>query len=362
MAHTLLSRRHFAALAAASASLGFGSGGCAAPDPLAFVNPEFQGALKGLLPYLMRASPQSLADRRKGIYRRPLAPPPAPQPETRLIPGPKGAPDVRVYVLGTTPGQDKPAVLHIHGGGFISGSAADTLRDNQDLAQAQDCVVISVDYRLAPETPFPGSLEDNYAALRWLYANADMLGVDRTRIAVKGESAGGGHAAMLAIAARDRGEVPLVLQVLIYPMLDDRTGSVRQPPPQIGQFIWTAADNRLGWSALLGRPAGSVAPPSGAVPARLTNLAGLPSAFIGVGSIDLFLEEDIDYARRLALAGVASELMVVPGGFHGFDLFSPGASLTQQFNRSWREALRRAFARPPAPSAAIGSKVVGALP
>ncbi len=348
MTRTLLSRRRFAALAASLASLGARSY-AAAPDPLAFVNPEFRGALKTLLPYLKRASPQSLAERRKMNYRRPLAPPPAPQPETRLIRGPKDAPDVRIYILGAAPGQSKPAVLHIHGGGFITGSATDNLRDNQDLVRTQDCVVVSVDYRLAPETPFPGALEDNYAALRWLYANAEALGVDRARIAVKGESAGGGHAAMLAIAARDRGEIPLALQVLIYPMLDDRTGSTRQLPPHIGAYGWTAADNREGWSALLGRPVGRGAPPAGAVPARVEALAGLPPTFIGVGSIDLFVDEDIDYARRLTQAGVSTELFVVPGGFHGFDLMVPGASLTREFTRAWQEALKRAFASVAAP-------------
>src|SRR4029077_17645569 len=145
----------------------------------------------------------------------------------------------------------------------------------QRTAQSCNCVVVSVEYRLAPETPFPGALEDNYTALRWLYANAETLGVDRNRIAIGGESAGGGHAAALAIAARDRKEVPVIFQLLIYPMLDDRTGSSRPVPPHIGEFIWTAQSNVFGWSSLLGVPAGSAKVPAGAVPARVEDLSGL---------------------------------------------------------------------------------------
>lgn len=201
------------------------------------------------------------------------------------------------------------------------------------------------DYRLAPETRFPGSLEDNYAALCWLYKNAKELGVDPQRIALKGESAGGGHAAALAIAARDRGEVPLCLQVLIYPMLDDRVGSVRRLPSHLGQFIWTEEANRFGWSSLLGMPAGSSNLPPNSVPARVASVSGLPPAFIGVGSIDLFCLEDTEYASRLISAGVSTELHIVPGGYHGFDIVAPIASLSVHFNQAWNMALKRAFAR-----------------
>jgi acetyl esterase/lipase len=265
-----------------------------------------------------------------------------------MIPGPKGAPEVPLYITGVTAGPSKPAVLHIHGGGFIAGSAADSRRDIQELAANHDCVAIAVDYRLAPETPFPGSLEDNYTALLWMYNNAAELGIDRNRIAIKGESAGGTHAAALAIAARDRGEVPICLQVLLYPSLDDRTGSTVPVPPYIGHYIWTAAANRFAWTSLLGRPAGSIAgstqPPAGSVPARVENLGGLPPAWIGVGSIDLFANEDVEFGRRLLQAGVSTELHLVPGGYHGFDLFVPQAPLSVAFTEGWNLALGRAFA------------------
>ncbi len=216
----------------------------------------------------------------------------------------------------------------------------------KQLSAELNCLVVSVDYRLAPETPFPGSLEDNYAALAWLHANAKDLNVDRSRIAVMGESAGGGHAAALAIAARDRGACALACQVLIYPMLDDRTGSsaAHMPAsPAVGAFIWTAASNVLGWSSLLGMPAGSASPPHGSVPSRVADLRGLPPAWIGVGTLDLFHDEDVAYAARLKAAGVATTLELVPGAYHGFDILAKQAPLAKAFAASWLRALRTAF-------------------
>jgi acetyl esterase/lipase len=251
-----------------------------------------------------------------------------------------------VYVINAAASEvARPAILHIHGGGYVLGSAVEGIPMLQRVAREHDCVIVTVDYRLAPETRFPGSLEDNYAALKWLHASAKSLGVDPTRIAVMGESAGGGHAAMLAIAARDRGEVPIAFQVLIYPMLDDRTGSTRHVPAHIGAYMWTPLSNQFGWSSLLGVPAGSKTVPAGAVPARVENLAGLPPAFIGVGAIDLFVEEDVDYARRLINAGVPTELCVVPGAYHGFDFLAPEASGSKAFRAAWNAALAKAFAR-----------------
>ena len=232
--------------------------------------------------------------------------------------------------------------MHVHGGGFVLGDAKTSLSHLQEIAAALDCVIVTVDYRLAPETRFPGSLEDNYAGLRWLYANAASLSADRSRIAVMGESAGGGHAAMLAIAARDRGEIPLIYQALIYPMLDDRTGSIRRKPPYQGMIIWNEQRNRFGWSSLLGVPAGSRRVPYGSVPARIENLRGLPPAFIGVGSIDLFVDEDIEYAQRLVDAGIPVTLNVVPGAFHGFDAF-PGTSIAVRFKSELIASLKAAL-------------------
>lgn len=291
---------------------------------------------------------QTLAQNRKRMMAYTGAPLAVPGWAQEMLPGRNGQPPVRVYAINAgqkaRDGQERPrpAIVHMHGGGYVLGEAKISLRSMQEMAAALDCVVVTVDYRLAPETRFPGALEDNYTALKWVYDHAAILGVDRSRIAVMGESAGGGHAAMLAIAARDRGEVPLCYQALVYPMLDDRTGSVNRKPPYMGALVWNEAKNRYGWSALLGQPAGSAKVPPGSVPARVANLKGLPPAFIGVGSIDLFVDEDVDYARRLLDAGVACELVVVPGGFHGFD-FAQGAPVVKRYREHFMGALRQAL-------------------
>lgn len=256
-------------------------------------------------------------------------------------------PGVVVQVVNSAPGEGKPAILHTHGGGYILGSAKSELRFLQETAKVLECTIVSVEYRLAPETRFAGSVADNYAGLLWLYRNAAELGVDRDRIAVMGESAGGGHAALLAIAARDRGEVPLVLQALIYPMLDDRTGSSRQVPAHIGAIGWDAPANRFGWRSFLGAEPGGADVPAAGVPARLERLDDLAPAFVAVGGVDLFVGEDIDYARRLTEAGVATELLVVPGAFHGFDRVAPDTRLARAFTAAKHEALRRAFGMEP---------------
>jgi acetyl esterase/lipase len=200
--------------------------------------------------------------------------------ERRLIPVGKLHPDVAIYIINAKPGTSRPAILHTHGGGFVTGSAEQSVRQLQELCTKLDCVAVSVEYRLAPETTFAGSIEDNHAGLKWLHRNAAEIGADPARIAVMGESAGGGHAALLAITARDRGEVPLCFQCLIYPMLDDRTGTTRPVKPWVGRLVWTVAKNRFGWECFLGTPAGLARAPRGAVPARVENLVGLPPASI----------------------------------------------------------------------------------
>ncbi|MCE7796882.1 alpha/beta hydrolase [Sphingobium sufflavum] len=265
-----------------------------------------------------------------------------------LIPGWEGAPDVRLllFVPPAATAAPRPAFLHIHGGGFVLGSAEMSDQSGRATALEQDCIVASVDYRLAPETRWPGPVDDCYAALRWLHEQAEALGIDPSRIAVGGESAGGGHAAALAILARDRGDYPICLQLLDQPMLDDRTGSGSDPHPYTGEFIWTAERNRYGWGALLGMEPGGDDVPAAAVPARTADLSGLPPACITVGALDLFVEEDIDYARRLLRAGVPTELHIMPGGYHGFGAAGPDAPQVAEVMRQRSAALARAFARP----------------
>lgn len=262
---------------------------------------------------------------------------------TRRISGTAGAPDVTLYIVNAKPGTARPAILHTHGGGFVMGAARYDIRNLQEVAMDLDCVIVSVDYRLAPETHYVGSIEDNYAGLKWVYTHAAEIGVDPRRIALMGESAGGGHAALLAIVARDRGEVPILFQCLIYPMLDDRTGSTRRVPDHIGTLVWNTEANRYGWGSFLRQQPGTRSVPSGAVPARTPDLRGLPATFIGVGSIDLFVQEDIDYARRLIESGTRTELLVVPGAFHGFDGIAPETQIARRFTTAKLQALRRAF-------------------
>ncbi len=349
-------RREFLKIGGATAlasSLGGGAGGiarAAAPaaagvDPLTLVDPELRPAAlamrasAGQFPPL---SAQTLAAIRTRIGAMTTPPLDGIGWTERLIAGARGAPDVKIYVINARSGTARPGIVYMHGGGFVFGDAGSPVHDLQILSAALDCCIVSVDYRLAPETTYAGSVEDNYAALLWTAKHAAELGIDPRRIAVMGESAGGGHAALLAIAARDRGEVPVLFQMLIYPMLDDRTGSSRPLPQFIGTFVWTADANRFGWRSFLGREPGGRDVPAAAVPARNPDLRGLPPAFIGVGTLDLFVDEDMEYARRLIEAAVPAELQVVPGVYHGFD-HNLTASVSQRFNLAKLDALRRAF-------------------
>lgn len=223
-----------------------------------------------------------------------------------------------------------PALLWIHGGGYVIGHPAQDDEFCRRYARRLGATVAAVNYRLAPENPYPASLEDCYTALKWLAA---LPGVDRSRVAIGGGSAGGGLAAALALLARDRGEIPLAAQLLVYPMLDDRT--IADKP---GVRLWNGSSNRFGWRAYLGN-----ADPDIAVPARRTDLSGLPPAWIGVGTLDLFHDEDLAYAERLRAAGVPCEVEVVEGAFHGFDAVAQKAPVSQRFFDSQCAWLQRAL-------------------
>ena len=178
--------------------------------------------------------------------------------------------------------------------------------------------------------------------LKWLYTHASEFGVDTTRLAISGASAGGALTAGLGLLARDRGEVPLVLQLLLYPMLDDRTATSTHPHPYTGEFVWTADSNRFGWSAFLVQKMGGPEVLPYAAAARADHLEGLPPSFIAVGSLDLLVDEDLEYAHRLIQAGVLTDLHIYPGAFHGFDV-AVDAKVTQAFIRDQSNALKRAF-------------------
>jgi acetyl esterase/lipase len=225
------------------------------------------------------------------------------------------------------------ALLWIHGGGYVIGSAAQDDLLCRRFVKELGITVAAVDYRLAPEHPYPAPLEDCYAALQWL---AGLPAVDGNRIAIGGASAGGGLAAALALWARDHDGVKPVFQVLVYPMIDDRSVGLHLDDP--GHRLWNATSNRFGWTSYLGG-----ADPEVAVPARRADLAGLPPAWLGVGTLDLFHDEDLDYAERLRAAGVPCEVHVVPGAFHGFDGIAPKADITEAFFHSQCDSLRQSF-------------------
>lgn len=261
--------------------------------------------------------------------------------EAASIPGLGGAPPI--HALTYRPEQEQgtlAAILHIHGGGFIAGSAESYDQINRWFAGVLKCVVVSVDYRLSPATPFPGALEDCYAAIQWLRQNATSLGIDPSRVAVKGESAGGGLAAALAIMMRDRGDPPVAFQCLTYPMLDDR--SPVEPNPYVGEFIWTPENNKSAWQAYLGREPGQSGVSNYAAAARTEDFSGLPPTFMAVGTLDLFLEEDLDFARRLLRAAVPVELHVYAGAYHGFQ-FAGDVEPVRQYFQDCKSALSRAL-------------------
>ncbi len=263
--------------------------------------------------------------------------------EDRTIPGPKDSPDVtvRIYRPEKQVGQ-LPALLWIHGGGYMLGDIDQEDFTAKQFALAGDCVVVSVEYRLAPENPYPAPLEDCYAALKWLSAHAEELGVNQSRMAIGGASAGGGLAAGLAILARDRAEVKALFQLLVYPMIND-CNVIPASKTLPDTIFWTRENNLIGWRSYLGCEPGREGIPCYAAAYRATNLEGLPPAYITVGDLDLFAQEDIDYSRRLMGAGVSTELHVYPGGCHAFDMLVPDADISKRFTADIHRALGRAL-------------------
>lgn len=259
-------------------------------------------------------------------------------------PGSNG--DLRLLIIDPFPNMRrelKPALLYMHGGGFVFGSPETILPTMQCLAKDVGCVIILPAYRLAPEFPFPAALDDNYLALNWIHNQAEELHIDPSRIAIGGDSAGGGHAAVLNIAVRERGEFSPVFQILLYPMLDDRTGSAQPVSTQTGEFIWTKENNVFGWSSYLGCPAGAETISEGAVPARNVDLSELPPTLIATGSLDLFAQENIAYGKRLLGQGVDVHVQIFEGAYHGFNVIMPEAKISRRFHELCVTGLKSAF-------------------
>ncbi|GAA2570010.1 alpha/beta hydrolase [Streptomyces roseoviolaceus] len=263
--------------------------------------------------------------------------------EDRQVPGPQGEPDISLLICrpaAPAAAGARPVLYHVHGGGMVIGNNRVGVDVPLAWAQALDAVVVSVEYRLAPEHPHPAPVEDVYAGLLWTADHAAELGADPERIVIAGASAGGGLCAALALLTRDRKGPQPIGQVLMCPMLDDRndTPSTYQ---MAGLGVWDRTANETGWTALLGSRRGGPYVPAYAAPARAEDLTGLPPAFLDVGSAETFRDEVVAYASRIWQAGGVAELHVWPGGFHGFDGFAPQAALSQSARAAHVNWLRR---------------------
>ncbi|BCX78971.1 alpha/beta hydrolase [Campylobacter sp. 19-13652] len=250
-----------------------------------------------------------------------------------------GAPDVSLYFYLPSAKSDKPlpAIFFIHGGGYLVGSALSGGDAFYALANSVNAVIISLEYRLSTTAPFPAQLDDAYAGLSYVFTHAALLGIDSSRIAIMGESAGGNLAAALALYARDMGEFSPLAQILIYPMLDYTTAAPKSP--LAGEFIWTAGSNRFAWEVLKGGKNLSQKELGYFSPSYASDLHGLPRALIMVGGLDLFADEDIEYARRLLASGVQTQLFVLPNFLHAYEHIMPNSPLSAEFIRTRDKAI-----------------------
>ncbi|GAA0281003.1 alpha/beta hydrolase [Cryptosporangium japonicum] len=262
--------------------------------------------------------------------------------QQRMVPGPDGEPDISLLMcLPKHAATPTAAIYYIHGGGMIVGDNRFGLVEMIDLAEPLGLAVISVEYRLAPETPHPGPVADCYAGLRWTSAHAAELNIDAQRIVIAGASAGAGLAAGVTLMARDHDGPAIFAQLLQSPMLDDRNDSPSAHQMQ-GLGIWDRSSNRTGWNALLGDGVpGGADVPAYAAPARAVDLSGLPPTFIDVGTAETFRDEDVAYASRIWQAGGRAELHVWPGGFHGYDVVAPHAAISRDTIATRAAWLRR---------------------
>lgn len=308
------------------------------------VDPQLLSALEAIPSFEVTAA--TLDDIRSGIDKAKVPAPPAPETtvEERLIPGSDGG-LVRILVYKPNISLMNGGLLWLHGGGMVMANPDANEAQSRYLAQTAGCVVVAVDYRLAPEYPYPAALEDCYAALRWMHTVADELHYPRERIAVAGESGGGGLVAGLSLLVRDRTELSLSAQFLMYPMLDDRTGTASEPDPMpyAGEFVWTKVSNHFAWSAVLGQEPGGTDAPLYAAPGRAQNLAGLPPTFIYIGDLDLFIGENFRYTRTLIQGGVATEFHVYPGAYHGFISFAQDADVSKRAFQEFSNAIEHHF-------------------
>lgn len=282
------------------------------------------------------------------LSRSYLASPPIEKSEhvrttSRMIPSVAGEILVKIYEPSQRTDVKLPAMLWIHGGGYVMGhpDMDDALCER--FVQAAKCVVVSVDYRLAPEHPYPAAIDDCYAGLKWMTDEAELLGIDLDRIAIAGASGGGGLTAALALMARDKGGPALIFQMPLYPMIDDRNITASSHEITADNAPWNRTNNLAAWNMYLGdRTEDSEVSPY-AVPSRAESLAGLPPTYTCIGQLDLFRDETIEYVARLAQAGVDVEFHLYPGTFHSFEGMVPQAEVSQRASKSYVDAIARAL-------------------
>ncbi|MBH5319657.1 alpha/beta hydrolase [Paenibacillus sp. GSMTC-2017] len=277
-----------------------------------------------------------------------LSSPPIEQSEhvsttSRMIQGAGGEMLIKLYEPALRTSDKLPAMLWIHGGGYVMGhpNMDDALCER--FVQEAKCVVVSVDYRLAPEHPYPAAINDCYAALTWMANEADSLGIDVNRLAIAGASGGGGLTAALALMARDKGGPALIFQMPLYPMIDNRNDTASSHEITAVNATWNRANNVHAWGMYLGEHYGDNEVSPYAVPAKAESLAGLPPTYTCIGQLDLFRDETIDYVTRLAQAGVDVEFHLYPGGFHSFEMIVPLAEVSKRASKSYVEAMARAL-------------------
>ncbi|WP_379141315.1 alpha/beta hydrolase [Paenibacillus sp. sgz500992] len=262
---------------------------------------------------------------------------------SRKIPGAGGEMLVKIYEPAGRTDDLLPAMLWIHGGGYVLGHPDMDDELCEHFVQTAECVVVSVNYRLAPEHPYPAAIDDCYAGLVWMTEEAELLGIDVNRVAIAGASGGGGLTAALALMARDKGGPSIIFQMPLYPMLDNRNITPSSHEITEKGAIWNRMDNLAAWNMYLGEENDVSGGSPYAVPSRAENLAGLPPTYTCVGQLDLFRDETIEYVTRLAQAGVDVEFHLYPGCFHLFEIFVPEAEVSQRAVRGCMDAMARAL-------------------
>lgn len=309
------------------------------------MNYKFDLEIEPMIPHIPALDLQDIDAAREMLSQMAEAEPPFKLPDgvsldRETIPGGDGNPDIPVLIFFPKDGEQHAGMLYIHGGGFVLGKAEEDKDLPAAIALEAGAVVVSVDYRLAPEHPFPAGLHDAYTALKWLVANADRLNVDSARIAIGGVSAGAGIAAGIALLARDKGGPDLCFQMLDIPVLDDtlETHSMRT---FIDTPLWNRPNGIVSWQSYLRGNEGEVSPY--AAPCRATDLSGLPPAYVSVSEFDPLRDEGIHYAQRLMQAGVPTELHAFPGTFHGSGGM-PIAAVTRRMRAELLDATRRGLA------------------